>query len=272
MNKSFLKWAGGKTQSLALISESIAYIKGRFIEPFVGSGVVSLNIDAFGYVLGDCNKDLINVYNVLKNTDDFIEKLTPYFTPESNTQDMFYEYRERFNKSVSSEERAMLFVYLNRHCFNGLCRYNRSGEFNVPFGKHKEIYFPAEELISFKRMLNAERGCELYCQSFESTMSMAKEDDIIYCDPPYVSLLEDTKAFTDYSTDGFTHEQQEQLAKCAEEAPCKTLISNLDTEVTRELYKNADEIKRKKVSRTISAKGSSRKPVYELLAIYKKEN
>jgi len=269
MNKSFLKWAGGKTQSLNFLSGNIGRVKGRFIEPFVGSGVVMLNIPAAGYILGDNNKDLINVYNNLTcGGTNFIKEVRSYLSGDFNLAECFYEFRDKFNNSISEIERAVLFIYLNRHCFNGLCRFNKSGKFNVPFGKYKTIYFPEKELIFFREKLVM---CDTYCQSFEKTMSLAKQEDVIYCDPPYVPLSK-TASFKDYSVGGFTEEQQILLAKLAEESSCKTLISNHDTDFTREIYKNANEIKIKKVSRFISAKASSRQPVYELLAIYNKGN
>lgn len=265
MTKSFLKWAGGKSQSLNLISEHCEWIENRLIEPFVGSGVVSLNVPAPFYIIGDTNDDLINVFRVLKENDEsFIAEISKYFVDENNKEENYYELRKRFNKTKSDKERASLFIYLNRHCFNGLCRYNRKGEFNVPFGKYKDVYFPSKELLNFKKHLEK---CEIYCQDFEDTMRMATKDDVMYCDPPYVPLSETAK-FTDYSTDGFGEEQQIKLAKLAEEAPCRVLISNHDTDFTRSIYKNASKIKSKTVGRMISADGSKRKSVKELLAIY----
>ena len=268
MNKSFLKWAGGKTKSLDMILETVGQVEGRFIEPFAGSGVVSLNVSACGCILSDCNEDLINIYNVLKTSNNFIELLKSYFIEGNNNAEIFYKFREKFNNCNDLVERALLFVYLNRHCFNGLCRYNKAGGFNVPFGKYKSIYFPEKEIKFFKEKLNT---YELYCRSFEETIELAEPDDVLYCDPPYVPLSK-TASFTDYSVGGFTMDQQRQLVKCIEKAPCKVLVSNHDTDITRDLYKNANKIISKKVSRFISARASGRKPVYELLAIYNKRD
>lgn len=267
MTKSFLKWAGGKSQSLDLILSSIGEVKGRFIEPFVGSGVVSLNVRAKEYIIGDNNTDLINLYKVLKNVPDFIERLKWYFSGKFNNAENFYEFRHIFNTSTSLEEKAMIFVYLNRHCFNGLCRYNSKGGFNVPFGKYKKVNLPEKELLFFKTKLS---DCIMLDSDFEETMALAKPEDTVYGDPPYVPLSL-TSSFTDYSVGGFSEQQQVKLAKLAENSICKVLISNHDTEFTRELYKNADEIKTKEVNRFISASSSGRKKVSELLAIYNKE-
>lgn len=266
MNKSFLKWAGGKSQSINMIADAIGCFEGRLIEPFVGSGVVSLNIPAISYILNDFNKDLINVFKFVKEDEFFIKDLHEYFI--YNTSEKFYELRSLFNSTEDLKLKAILFIYLNRHCFNGLCRYNKSGGFNVPFGKYKNIYFPEVEIVMFKNLLSKS---ELFDQSFEEIFKLARPKDIIYCDPPYVPLSV-TASFTDYSTGGFSEDQQIILSKLAEEACCKVLISNHDTEFTRDIYSKANEIRTKQVSRCIAAKSASRKPVYELLAIYNKEN
>jgi DNA adenine methylase len=268
INKAFLKWAGGKTQSIRMISDAVGYFDGRFIEPFVGSGVVFLNMPAVGYILGDYNKDLISVYQALRDNDSFISDLRNLFSEPFNDSEKFYNLRQRFNTIEDGYEKALIFVYLNRHCFNGLCRYNKSGGFNVPYGKYSDVHFPEKELIEFKKKLTD--NCEILCQSFEHTMKLAKPRDVIYCDPPYVPLSS-TASFTDYSVGGFTEDQQKLLAKLAEESCATTLISNHDTEFTRSIYSKATKTRTRKVSRFISAKAMSRKPVYELLAIYNKE-
>jgi DNA adenine methylase len=268
MNKAFLKWAGGKSSSVQMIATEIGAVRGRFVEPFVGSAVVALNIYADSYILGDYNADLINLYQVIKEHGErFAVDCYGYFTPDNNTADKYYEHRERFNTTTDSYEKAILFLYLNRHCFNGLCRYNKSGGFNVPFGKYRKPYYPSVEITSF---ITRAKKCEFVCQSFEDTIRQCEKGDIIYCDPPYVPLSE-TAYFTSYSVDGFTKEQQELLAQLAEESDCKVLISNHDTAFTRKLYRKADKIITKDIQRYISGKGANRKAVKELLAVYEKE-
>lgn len=267
LNKSFLKWAGGKSKSIQMIKDVVGNVSGRFIEPFVGSGVVFLNIEAKEYIIGDTNKDLINIYSTLKNDPNiFITECEKIFTQDCNDSDFYYAQRKIFNESTDDLERSVLFIYLNRHCFNGLCRYNKQGIFNVPFGRYKTTYFPKQEfLLASERLKN----CELHCSGFEDTISRAKEGDVIYCDSPYVPLSK-TASFTDYSSGGFTDEDHKKLAQLAEESSCLFLISNHSTEFTTDLYCKADEIQIKEVNRFISAKTSSRKSVHELLAIYNK--
>ena len=187
-NKSFLKWAGGKSQSIEFLKEHIGKVSGRFIEPFTGSGVVTLNVKASEYIIGDSNFDLINLYSVLKTKDSFIEDLKYYFSGEFNNSESFYKFRTIFNTTLSLEEKAMLFVYLNRHCFNGLCRYNKSGKFNVPFGKYKKINLPEKELLSFKTKL---QECTILHSNFNDTIRLAKQNDVIYCVPENILVYQD---------------------------------------------------------------------------------
>lgn len=280
MTKSFLKWAGGKSQSIDLLQKKIYQVDfsvfphptsmtGTFIEPFVGSGVVFMNIEACDYIINDVNDDLTNLYRILKTDGlSFIEECEYLFQEQNNTQEQFSQLRHTFNslngKKGQERLRASLFLYLNRHCFNGLCRYNKSGEFNVPYGKYEKVYFPKKELqVAIDKL----KRVTIFNESYEKVFLHAKVGDVIYCDPPYVPLS-NTASFTDYAKTGFSMDQQKLLAKLAEEAPCLTLISNHDNDITRELYNNADEIITKEVSRFISASSDSRKPVTELLAIY----
>lgn len=267
MNKSFLKWAGGKRSSLYLIEKEINHIPKRFVEPFVGSGTVFLNIDAEEYLLCDLNEDLINLYNTLKEHGlVFIRKCYEYFDSKYNNSDSFYKLRNDFNNEHVGYKRTILFVYLNRHAFNGLCRYNSSGGFNVPYGKYKAPYFPGKEMLFFHE--KAQR-CTFIFQDFNKTIESCTENDVVYNDPPYVPLSK-TASFVGYNLDGFTNDQHRELAKLAEESKSLFLISNHDTEFTRELYCNADSLITKQINRVISGKVEGRKQVTEILAVYNK--
>lgn len=120
------------------------------IEPFVGAGSVFLNTDYSRYILADINSDLISLYNIVKTqTDEYVQQSRDLFTPESNQSEVYYQLRDEFNQSQDPFRRALLFLYLNRHGYNGLCRYNLRGEFNVPFGRYRKPYFPEDELYHF---------------------------------------------------------------------------------------------------------------------------
>jgi DNA adenine methylase len=121
--KPFLKWAGSKTKVVKHLRPLFPVGEYRLIEPFVGSGVVFLNTDYQTSLLSDANEDIINIFQSLKdNGENFIRRCKRLFTEENNSQERFYELREDFNDCEETEERAALFLYLNRHCFNGLCR------------------------------------------------------------------------------------------------------------------------------------------------------
>lgn len=271
INKSFLKWAGGKSRLLPFLKQFIQEpIKGTFIEPFIGSGVVFANVEAENYIINDINKDLINVYEVLKeHKTNFVSYCKNFFETSLATEESFYSIREAFNHKdlKNTQLNACMFLWLNRYCFNGLCRYNKSGGFNVPYGKYKTIYFPEKELNLFVDKL---QNVTILNVSFEDVFNLAKNEDVVYCDPPYLPL--NTASFKDYAPEGFSFEQQSFLAEKANSTECLVLISNHNTEEARKLYCTADELVNVSVSRFVSAKSSSRKPVEELLAIYKKRN
>lgn len=264
--RSFLKWAGGKFNLAHRIRNKLPAAT-TLVEPFVGAGNVFLNTNYEKYVLCDSNADLINLYNVLKeHGTKFIDVCHEYFTPEFNTEKQYYLLRDEFNYSTDPFHRSVLFVYLNRHCFNGLCRYNRKGIFNVSYGKYTKPYFPSDEMEAF----HEKSQCAMfYHLSFEETFKKYVSDDtVVYCDPPYIPLSA-TSNFTSYSTDGFSDEDQLALRDCAIDAPCLVIVSNHDTEASRKLYADS-EIEGFKIQRNISCNGANRNKANELLAIYHK--
>jgi DNA adenine methylase len=262
-----LKWAGGKYQIVNKIREQLP--KGnRLIEPFVGSGVVFLNSSFQRYTVNDLNEDLIAFYRSLKKLrDTFISRCKPLFTPENNAAERYYELRDEFNSTTDKERKSAIFLYINKHGYNGLCRYNASGEFNVPFGRYRKPYFPEKELRLMASKLQKTAIC---CQDFESVMRNAEPGDVVYCDPPYVPLS-DTSNFTSYSAGGFRNEDQIRLARVAKDISTKgvaVLISNHRTRFTRDIYRDATRTSFLSVRRLISCNGSKRELAQELLALY----
>lgn len=286
----FLKWAGGKRRLVPFIAEALglspplpammaadgsvnaaakAPALKRMIEPFAGSAAVSLALaDRFDTIwLNDVNADLMNVYSMLqKDPGKYIRAACELFAPETNNAETYYRLRDKFNRTESSYERAVLFLYLNRHGYNGLCRYNNAGEFNVPFGRYKNPYFPEAELLAAAEVLAKAR---LTWVDFEEVMQDAGPGDVVYCDPPYVPLSS-TASFTDYASCGFTLEDQRRLAIAAEAASRRgavVAVSNHDTAWTRELYRGT-EMHFTQVRRSISSNGQTRGRVREVLAIF----
>ena len=266
MKKPFLKWAGGKTRLCTQINNSLPEGK-RLIEPFVGSGAVFMNTNYSEYLLSDTNADLINLYQHLKNEgEEFIEFSRQYFTPENNTPEVFYELRSVFNASKDSRLKSALFIYLNRHCFNGLCRYNSKGGFNVPFGRYSKPNYPEKEMRTF---CEKSKIATFQIADFKETMSQAKKGDVIYCDPPYVPLTS-TANFTDYSIGGFSMKDQKDLSDSAirlKKRGVPVLISNHCTEWTKQSYESAT-ITEFDVQRFISSDTANRNKARELLALF----
>lgn len=267
MSKPFLKWAGGKTKLVPFIDKCLPHKRKRLIEPFAGSSALSLALDFEEYYLNDVNCDLISTYqNIKKYGYEFIDYAKSFFIDNNNQESQFYQLRERFNHTDDDIEKSALFIYLNRHAFNGLCRYNSKGFFNVPFGRYKKPYFPENEMLGF---LSKSSRIRLFNQDYQLMFDDLYCDDIIYCDPPYVPLSQ-TSSFVAYAQNGFDYQEQINLAQLAESNCHRVqmiIASNHDTKQTRELYKNAD-IQSVLVQRSIAAKGSSRQKIAELLVIY----
>lgn len=265
--RPFLKWPGGKYRLLGPIDQCLP--KGKqLIEPFVGAGAVFLNTDYAHYILNDINADLINLYKILqKDGLEFITYCKQYFKTRFNTEKNYYRLREQFNESQDLYQRSALFLYLNRHGFNGLCRYNMGKkEFNVPFGQYLKPYFPEKEMKYFHE--KAQRAI-FVSEDFSDTLKRAKKESVVYCDPPYVPLSETAK-FTSYHVSGFSMQQQQQLADLARSLALKgipVLISNHNHALTQSLYAGA-KITELEVRRLISCQADKRQNVSELLALF----
>ncbi len=233
--KPFLKWAGGKYRLVERIRVLLP-AGDRLIEPFVGSGALFLNTDYASYLLADANPDLVNLHQRLRDGGEaFIAACGALFTPEANDRRIYLERRALFNATGDGEVRAKLFVYLNKHCYNGLCRYNSHGGFNVPFGRYVKVGFPALEMRAFQRKA---QDAEFLCADFVHVMRQARRGDVVYCDPPYVPLSA-TAQFTSYSAKPFGMDSQETLAAEALALAARgvpVLISNHNTAATRRLY------------------------------------
>lgn len=264
--RPFLKWAGNKV-NLADKLTSLLPAGKTLIEPFVGSGAVFLNTKYQKYILCDINADLISLYQTIQECGaQFIVDAKKYFSDRNNSPTAFYRLRTEFNKTRDSYTKACLFLYLNRHCYNGLCRYNQSGEFNVPFGKYKRPYFPELELHQF---YVSSRCATFYCEPFKNAFARAKKDSVIYCDPPYIPLSL-TSNFTSFASGGFSLDDQRELARLAtiyRKRNIPTLISNHDVAIAREIFSEA-KFHKIQVRRRISADASKRTDAAEILALY----
>jgi DNA adenine methylase len=218
-----LKWAGGKRWLLPHILPIWNKHKHRrLVEPFCGGLAVTLGLLPERALLNDINPHLINFYR-------HIERGLKVTIQTENDKAVFYKNRDRFNELVrtgkeQSAEAAQLFYYLNRTCFNGLCRFNKSGFFNVPFGSYTTINY-ASDFYPYRPLFN---GWELSNTDFGNIT--IKLDDFIYADPPY------DVEFTTYSAGGFTFKDQERLVDWLASQSVPIVLSNQATERIIDLY------------------------------------
>ncbi|ENR6322690.1 Dam family site-specific DNA-(adenine-N6)-methyltransferase [Enterobacter kobei] len=265
--RPFLKWAGGKYSLLPELDRLIPAGK-RLIEPFVGGGSVFLNSDKHErFLLADVNADLINLYQMLAVIPDSVIFEAMKAFRHLNDAENYTVIREAFNaQRLDAVERAAAFLYLNRHCFNGLIRYNLDGFFNVGFGKYKAPYFPEEEIKAFKRKAHA---CVFMNAGFRRTLALAGAGDVVYCDPPY-EPLPGTAGFTNYAAGGFSWDSQVELAEscvAAHQRGAKVVISNSTAPRIIELYEqHGFTLHRVSARRAISSKGSTRETASDVVA------
>ena len=265
--KPFLKWAGNKYRCLDHILTSLPSAN-RLIEPFTGSGAIFINTDYPKYLLAESNKDLVSLFLCLQQEGTpFIDYCEELFTALNNCSERYYQLRAALNQCAEERQRAILFLYLNRHGYNGLCRYNLNGIYNVPFGRYKKPYFPRAEMDYFHQ--KSQRAVFIH-GDFRDTFRQAKTGDLIYCDPPYAPLVQ-TSNFSSYTSHKFGEKEQIALAELAMDSANRgitVVISNHDTDFTRHHYRDS-EIKSFPVQRLISCQSKNRVPVQELLAIFR---
>lgn len=265
--RPFLKWAGGKFSLLSELDQHIP-AGNRLIEPFVGGGSVFLNSDKHEcFLLADVNPDLINLYTMLDVDHIRVLSFAQELFKRASNEDAYLELRSEFNSQrLSAPERAAAFLYLNRHCFNGLMRYNRSNQFNVGYGSYAAPYFPAEEVKAFK---SRSHKCVFMTAGYRQTLSLAGDGDVVYCDPPY-EPLPGTDGFTSYSGAGFSWADQVALAECcvaAHQRGAKVVISNSSAPKVSELYEQHGlKIHHVSARRAMSSKPGTRSAASDIIA------
>lgn len=249
-----LKWAGGKRWLLSALEPLWETQQHRrLIEPFVGGMAVALGLRPESAILNDSNPHLINFYR-------WLQKGLIIETCMENDQELFYKHRARFNALIrdgqeNTKEAAELFYYLNRTGYNGLCRFNSKGEFNVPFGKYKTINYVRD----FHAYVAALAGWELKAGDFGCLQ--VDPEDFIYADPPY------DVQFTTYSPGGFNWDDQVRLADWLSVHPGPVVTSNQATERVLRLYQERGFLCLiLDAPRMISCNGD-RTPAKEVLAI-----
>ena len=269
--KPLLKWAGGKRQLLGQLISRLPPKWNTYYEPFVGGGALLCELYNLGLlrraVISDLNRELINFYRVVQSSPD---KLADALCDDrfKNDRASYLAIRDRFNAIRSSPgrdiERAALFCYLNRHCYNGLWRVNQSGEFNVPFGRYKKPSMPtADQIAGFSRML---ANVEIMDVDFAEAVKGARAFDFVYFDPPYQPVSK-TAYFTGYTAGGFDAKDQARLAELCRrlrERGVYVMVSNSNMPEIRRLYEGF-EIEVVGANRSINSRASRRKGTAEVI-------
>lgn len=270
--RPFLKWVGGKTQLLTQLRELFPKSFESYFEPFFGGGAVFFDLAPVTGHINDINKTLMNAYVDIRDNSAKLIKILSAIESEYTSLDLehqseyYYDKRAEFNESKHSIKKTALLIFLNKTCFNGLYRENRKGEFNVPFGKHRNpTICDADNLRAISKVL---KYVNITNYSYVDAVKDAKKGDFVYLDPPY-HPLNATSSFTGYTEGDFTADDQRSLKKLFDELNnrgCYVVMSNSDTEFIRDLYK---EYRQEKVwaGRAINAQGHKRGKITELVVL-----
>lgn len=262
--KPVVKWVGGKTQMLDKIKELMPVTYNIYFEPFFGGGAVLFSLEEDKKaIVNDINPELINLYRQIKsNPEEIIDALDNIDYIHNTSDDpkkYYYTVREYFNSQLGSTsiEQAARFIYLNKHCFNGLYRVNSKGEFNVPFnGKTSGSSFDSDNIYEVSSRL---QSTDLLYGDFEAAVSNAASGDLVFLDSPYAPLT--PTSFVDYTKEGFSYDDHIRLAKLFKELSDRgvyCMLTNHDTDLIRDLYKDYT-ITTIDVRRSINRNGSDRK-------------
>jgi len=275
-----LKWAGGKKRLVVLLDKLTPNDIDRYFEPFLGGGAFFFYLiqtrKPFNAFLSDSNPQLINTYRVVRdNVKELIEIL-------ENHQKKYYKNGEKYYYSVrdnnkvnqsnvqnninSATEVAGRFIFLNKTCYNGLYRVNKTGNFNVPHGRYfNPKICNKEKLIECSNLLNRSE-VDIRCDIYKNTTSICHEDDFVYLDPPYFPVSR-TANFTDYTKENFGVQQHAELANEFDrlnEIGAKVLLSNSNSDYVKSLY-DKHRILKVKSQRNINCDAKRRSDHHDLI-------
>lgn len=262
--KPFIKWAGGKRQLVGEIGERLPQSYGRYFEPFLGGGAVLFSLVPESATVNDINPALINTYQQIRDdVSTVMNLLGEYDSGLANSDDAkayYYEMRDRYNGKLRAglpdAESAALLVFLNKHCFNGLYRVNKSGLFNVPYNNSTADSFDEKNLLAVSSYLHS---VEILNGDFEEACTGCRAGDFVFFDSPYAPI--NPTSFESYTKEGFEKEDHERLSRLFRELDsrgCYCMLTNHNTELIRELYQgySVDEVQ---VRRSINRDGNGRR-------------
>lgn len=246
-----LKYRGGKSREIPNFEQYIPNAYNRYIEPFFGGGALFFHLEPENAIINDLNTRLMSFYEELRNNyddmrveldklQDVYEKNQEEYTllkqekPDkrvpNNNEDLYYLMRDEFNNPTGEYMNSVIYYFINKTAYAGMTRYNRSGEYNVPYGRYPN--FNTKLVTSEHSQLL--KQANLYNVDYSEIFEMVEADDFVFLDPPYDCI------FTDYGNidamDEFAEEQHRQLAQDFIALPCPTLMIIGETDLTRELY------------------------------------
>ena len=288
--KPFIKWVGGKGQLLSEINKLYPVELGKninkYAEIFLGGGAVLFDIlskyKLDEVYISDKNLELINTYKSIRDNVDILIKslkeMEEQYIPldNENRKDYYYKKREEYNSlkinsEVNNIEKAVLFIFLNKTCFNGLYRVNKKGKFNVPMGAYKKPKICDEE--NLKNVSLTLRNVKIVYADYRESEKFIDDKTFVYIDPPY-RPLNITSSFTSYTENDFNDKEQIELAEyinVLNKKGAKIVISNsdpknndIDDNFFDKLYKNYN-INRVKATRMLNSNASLRGAINELL-------
>ena len=260
----FVKWAGGKRQLLAQIRERMPREYNRNYEPFIGGGAVVFDLLPENALINDINEALINAYvQIRENVDSFLDNINRIDSAIGEDGKAYYYsmrnlYNMKLEKMEYDIELAALFIFLNKHCFNGLYRVNSKGLFNVPYNNSKRVSYDEESIRMTSDYL---KRVTITTGDFEDACRNAGRGDFVFLDSPYAPL--NPTSFESYTKEGFTLESHARLARLYDELTergCYCMLTNHNTELIEQLYGNKGyTISVVNVKRMINSDANNRK-------------
>ena len=271
-----VKWAGGKRQLLPAIHERMPKEYDNYFEPFIGGGALLLDLQPGNATINDINESLINCYLQVRDNPNEVMSLADGYDvaiqSAEEPKEYYYQVRNSFNEHLSNSEydleAAALFIFINKHCFNGLYRVNAKGLYNVPFNGSTTSSYSKDNLLAVSEYL---QGVNIMLGDFEEACKNAKEGDFVFFDSPYVPLKETT--FEAYTKEGFAKEEHIRLAnlfKHLDNIGCYCMLTNHFTPFIEELY-DGYSMDIVSVKRFINADASNRKGVEVIIRNYGNE-
>ncbi len=263
--KPFVKWAGGKTQLLDDIKKVVPSSYSRYYEPFLGGGAVLLYLMPKTATVSDANPHLINAYLSIKdNVHDLMQIIDDIDCGQNCSAELYYSVRDKYNEHIKNNvndiSTAAYFLWLNHHCFNGLYRTNKFGEFNTPW--NRTVGFRASydktNLLEISAYLQS-ADISIICSDYKDVMTQARSGDFIFLDPPYDPVGE-YGDFKRYTKNQFYEKDQTELCELIKQAHGNNIsfcLTNSNTELIRSLYRDFN-ITVIKTHRNINSHGGKR--------------